>query len=98
MMEGSEGAKEDSQPLPLQIYDVPYEVNADGDNSPVTRRELDLRPSTEYELLWEWKKERIARSLSGIEMSYSIKMFPKKSNSLTSQFCHSHLTKLFSPN
>lgn len=64
MMEGSEGAKEDSQPLPLQIYDVPYEVNADGDNSPVTRRELDLRPSTEYELLWEWKKERIARCLS----------------------------------
>lgn len=56
---------EEGQPVPLQIYDVPYEGSGDGDKLTVTRPELDARPSTEYELPWEWKKEHIVRTLSG---------------------------------
>uniref|UniRef100_UPI003AAD0999 SH2 domain-containing adapter protein E-like n=1 Tax=Centroberyx gerrardi TaxID=166262 RepID=UPI003AAD0999 len=64
LMEGGEGAVEESQPAPLQIYDVPYEGGGDSDKSAVTRPELDSRPSTEYELPWEWKKEHIVKTLS----------------------------------
>ncbi|XP_047460564.1 SH2 domain-containing adapter protein E-like [Mugil cephalus] len=62
LMEGSEGAEEEGQPPPLQIYDIPYEGS--GDEAAVTRPELDPRPSAEYELPWEWKKEHIVRTLS----------------------------------
>lgn len=64
-MEASEGTVEEGQPAPLQIYDVPFEGRGDGDKTAVTRPELDPRPSTEYELPWEWKKEHIVRTLSG---------------------------------
>ncbi|KAE8281944.1 SH2 domain-containing adapter protein E [Larimichthys crocea] len=64
LMETSEGAVEEGQPVPLQIYDVPYEGGGDSDKAAVTRPELDSRPSTEYELPWEWKKEHIVRTLS----------------------------------
>ncbi len=65
LMEAGEGPVEEGQPAPLQIYDVPYEGSGDGDKLTVTRPELDARPSTEYELPWEWKKEHIVRTLSG---------------------------------
>lgn len=72
-MEAVEGAVEEGQPAPLQIYDVPYEGGGDDDRTVaaaavvVTRGpELDPRPSTEYELPWEWKKEHIVRTLSGM--------------------------------
>ncbi|KAM9340024.1 SH2 domain-containing adapter protein E-like [Symphorus nematophorus] len=64
LMEAGEGAVEEGQPVPLQIYDVPYEGSGDNDKMAVTRPELDPRPSTEYELPWEWKKEHIVRTLS----------------------------------
>ncbi|KAM7384441.1 hypothetical protein PAMA_011674 [Pampus argenteus] len=66
LMEGSEGtvATEEGQPATLQIYDVPYEGSGDGEKTAVTRPELDHRPSTEYELPWEWKKEHIVKTLS----------------------------------
>ncbi|XP_036949403.1 SH2 domain-containing adapter protein E-like [Acanthopagrus latus] len=66
LMEAVEGAVEEGQPAPLQIYDVPYEGGGDGDRTAVVARgpELDPRPSTEYELPWEWKKEHIVRTLS----------------------------------
>uniref|UniRef100_A0A3P8SH34 SH2 domain-containing adapter protein E n=1 Tax=Amphiprion percula TaxID=161767 RepID=A0A3P8SH34_AMPPE len=64
LMEGSEGSVEDGQPVPLQIYDIPYEGSGDTDRTVITRPELDPRPSTEYELPWEWKKEHIVRTLS----------------------------------
>ncbi|XP_022603028.1 SH2 domain-containing adapter protein E [Seriola dumerili] len=64
VMEGSEGVVEEGQSAPLQIYDVPYEGSGDGDKTAVTRPELDPRPSTEYELPWEWKKEHIVKTLS----------------------------------
>ncbi|XP_062266582.1 SH2 domain-containing adapter protein E-like isoform X2 [Platichthys flesus] len=60
----SEGIAEEGQTAPLQIYDVPYEGGADSDKPVVTRPELDPRPSTEYELPWEWKKDHIVRTLS----------------------------------
>ena len=72
-MEAVEGAVEEGQPAPLQIYDVPYEGGGDGDRTAVVARgpELDPRPSTEYELPWEWKKEHIVRTLSGtLRVSY----------------------------
>ncbi|KAG7225515.1 hypothetical protein INR49_027511 [Caranx melampygus] len=65
VVEGSEGSVEDGQSAPLQIYDVPYEGGGDGDKPPGTRPELDPRPSTEYELPWEWKKDHIVKTLSG---------------------------------
>ncbi|XP_070703121.1 SH2 domain-containing adapter protein E-like [Pempheris klunzingeri] len=64
LMEAGEGTVEESQPVSLQIYDVPYEGNSDSDKTAVTRPELDPRPSTEYELPWEWKKEHIVKTLS----------------------------------
>lgn len=64
LMEASEGTVEEGQPVPLQIYDIPYEGSGDGDKMAATRPELDPRPSTEYELPWEWKKEHIVRTLS----------------------------------
>lgn len=64
-METGEETVEEGQPVPLQIYDVPYEGNVDSDKMAVTRPELDPRPSAEYELPWEWKKEHIVRTLSG---------------------------------
>lgn len=64
-MEGSDGSVEEGQPALLQIYDIPYEGSDDGDKGAVTRPELDTRPSTEYELPWEWKKEHIVKTLSG---------------------------------
>ncbi|XP_056154520.1 SH2 domain-containing adapter protein E-like [Lampris incognitus] len=66
LLEGVEGTVEESQPAPLQIYDTPYEGGGDseGAKTPVTRPELDPRPSTEYELPWEWKKEHIVKTLS----------------------------------
>lgn len=65
LVEANEGSVEESPPGPLKIYDVPYEESSDGDKTAVARPELDSRPSTEYELPWEWKKEQIVRSLSG---------------------------------
>lgn len=64
LVETGEGAMEEGQAVPLQIYDVPYEGVGDGDQAAVTRPELDPRPSAEYELPWEWKKEQIVRTLS----------------------------------
>lgn len=65
LVEANEGSVEEGPPGPLKIYDVPYEESSDGDKTAVARPELDSRPSTEYELPWEWKKEQIVRSLSG---------------------------------
>lgn len=65
LVEGSAGMAEEGQSAPLQIYDVPYEGSGDGDRTVATRPELDPRPTTEYELPWEWKKEHIVRTLSG---------------------------------
>lgn len=66
LMEAGELTAEEGQPVPLQIYDIPYEGSGgDGDKTAVTRPELDSRPSTEYELPWEWKKEHIVKTLSG---------------------------------
>lgn len=64
-MEGSDGTSEEGQPAPLQIYDIPYDGSDDGDKTGVLRPELDTRPSAEYELPWEWKKEHIVKTLSG---------------------------------
>ncbi|KAM3857929.1 SH2 domain-containing adapter protein E-like [Diretmus argenteus] len=68
LMEGGEGTVEEIQSAPLQIYDVPYEGGGGGDGdgvkTPVTRPELDPRPSAEYELPWEWKKDHIVKTLS----------------------------------
>ncbi|KAF3707329.1 SH2 domain-containing adapter protein E [Channa argus] len=64
LMEGNDGTVEEGQSAPLQIYDVPYEGNGDSDKTAVIRPELDLRPSAEYELPWEWKKEQIVKTLS----------------------------------
>lgn len=66
-----EGKREEGKPLPLNIYDTPYEGELDGDREgvwiPVTRPESDVRPAGEYELPWEWRKEDIVRALSGRE-------------------------------
>uniref|UniRef100_A0A8C5DGI2 SH2 domain-containing adapter protein E n=1 Tax=Gouania willdenowi TaxID=441366 RepID=A0A8C5DGI2_GOUWI len=59
-MESCDESMGDAQPSPLQIYDVPYEGSGDS----VSRPELDPRPSTEYELPWEWKKQQIVKTLS----------------------------------
>ncbi|KAG7269174.1 hypothetical protein CRUP_005730 [Coryphaenoides rupestris] len=74
-----EGPPEETPPAsPQQIYDVPYEGGVgggggvvivgggggEGQKSPVRRPEQDPRPSTEYELPWEWKKEQIVKTLS----------------------------------
>ncbi|XP_026156405.1 SH2 domain-containing adapter protein E [Mastacembelus armatus] len=64
LVDGSDGAVEEGQPAPLQIYDVPYEGSGDSDKMAATRPELDPRPSAEYELPWEWKKEHIVKTLS----------------------------------
>ncbi|KAM4631077.1 SH2 domain-containing adapter protein E-like [Polymixia lowei] len=66
LLEGGEGTVEESQPASQQIYDVPYEGggDSDGPKTTATRPELDPRPSTEYELPWEWKKEHIVKTLS----------------------------------
>ncbi|XP_034066377.1 SH2 domain-containing adapter protein E-like isoform X2 [Gymnodraco acuticeps] len=64
IMETSEGAVEEGQPVPSQIYNVPYEGGGDGDNMTLTRPEIDPRPSAEYELPWERKKEQIVKTLS----------------------------------
>ncbi|KAK5911042.1 hypothetical protein CgunFtcFv8_005254 [Champsocephalus gunnari] len=64
IMETSEGAVEEGQPVPSQIYDVPYEGGGDGDKTTITRPEIDPRPSAEYELPWERKKEQIVKTLS----------------------------------
>ncbi|XP_038581408.1 SH2 domain-containing adapter protein E-like [Micropterus salmoides] len=62
LMEAGQGTVEEGQPV--QIYDVPYEGGGDNDKTAVTQPEQDPRPSTEYELPWEWKKEHIVRTLS----------------------------------
>ncbi|XP_056269407.1 SH2 domain-containing adapter protein E-like [Pseudoliparis swirei] len=54
LVEASEATVEDSAPVPLQIYDVPYEGSGDGDKTAVMRPELP----------WEWKKEHIVKTLS----------------------------------
>lgn len=64
LMEASEGTVEEGPPAPLQIYDIPYEGGGEGDKTTLSRPELDPRPSIEYELPWEWKKEHIVRTLS----------------------------------
>lgn len=66
-MEGSEGTLDEAHPAPLQIYDIPFEGSGDSEKTANTRPELDTRPSTEYELPWEWKKELIVKTLSGRE-------------------------------
>lgn len=63
LLEAGETVVEEGQSTALQIYDVPYEGGGDGDK--LSRPELDPRPSGEYELPWEWKKEHIVRTLSG---------------------------------
>lgn len=79
-MEASEGTVEEGPPVPLQIYDIPCEGSGDSDKTAVTRPELDPRPSTEYELPWEWKKEHIVRTLSGTSdvCHQMISMIPEK--------------------
>lgn len=66
-----EGKGEEGKPSPPNIYDTPYEGGLEGDSEgvwiPVTRPESDVRPATEYELPWEWRKEDIVRALSGRE-------------------------------
>lgn len=66
-----EGKGEEGKPVPLNIYDTPYEGEQEGDRGgvwiPVTRPESDVRPAGEYELPWEWRKEDIVRVLSGSE-------------------------------
>uniref|UniRef100_A0A672YZC5 SH2 domain-containing adapter protein E n=1 Tax=Sphaeramia orbicularis TaxID=375764 RepID=A0A672YZC5_9TELE len=95
LMEGGEGTTEDVPLAPLQIYDVPYEGNSNSDKTAVTRPELDLRPATEYELPWEWKKERIVKTLSGTphppaqhqhlrQKSWTQKILKSSSSSLSS--------------
>ncbi|KAL3983985.1 septin 4 [Sarotherodon galilaeus] len=64
VMEGSEGTADEAHPAPVQIYDIPYEGGGDSEKTAITRPELDTRPSTEYELPWEWKKEHIVKTLS----------------------------------
>ncbi|TNN02606.1 SH2 domain-containing adapter protein E [Takifugu rubripes] len=63
-----EGKGEEGKPVPLNIYDTPYEGELEGDREgvwiPVTRPESDVRPAGEYELPWEWRKEDIVRVLS----------------------------------
>lgn len=50
---------------PPQLYDTPYEP-ADGASDRRARLPAeDERPAAEYEQPWEWKKEQIARALSG---------------------------------
>uniref|UniRef100_G3NKR1 SH2 domain-containing adapter protein E n=1 Tax=Gasterosteus aculeatus TaxID=69293 RepID=G3NKR1_GASAC len=63
-VEAGEGTGEDGQPVPLQIYDVPYKGGGEGDKAAVTPPERDSRPPTEYELLWEWRKEPVIKTLS----------------------------------
>lgn len=65
LTEADEGVTEEGQPASPQIYEVPYEGSGDLDKMAATRPELDPRPSTEYELPWEWKKDHIVRTLSG---------------------------------
>lgn len=65
VMEGSEATADEAHPAPVQIYDIPYEEGGDSEKTAITRPELDTRPSTEYELPWEWKKEHIVKTLSG---------------------------------
>lgn len=65
LTEAGETAAEEGQPVPVQIYAVPYEGSGDGDKLAVARPEQDPRPSPEYELPREWKKEHIVRTLSG---------------------------------
>ncbi|CAM9302155.1 unnamed protein product [Lampetra planeri] len=63
-VEGSEVAVDGGQQAPSQIYDVPYEGCSNTEKTAISRPELDLRPSIEYELPWEWKKEHIVKTLS----------------------------------
>ncbi|XP_046872507.1 SH2 domain-containing adapter protein E-like [Hypomesus transpacificus] len=62
------GQGEGRSPAPPNIYDTPYEGGPEGDAGgvwiPVTRPESDARPTGEYELPWEWRKEDIVRALS----------------------------------
>nr|XP_004549134.2 SH2 domain-containing adapter protein E [Maylandia zebra] len=64
VMEGSEATADEAHPAPVQIYDIPYEEGGDSEKTAITRPELDTRPSAEYELPWEWKKEHIVKTLS----------------------------------
>ncbi|XP_034016720.1 SH2 domain-containing adapter protein E-like [Thalassophryne amazonica] len=64
VMDGSEGTGDKGQPATLQIYDVTCEGSGDGNKTTTTRPELDSRPSTEYELPWDRKKEHVVKSLS----------------------------------
>jgi hypothetical protein len=58
---------------PPQLYDTPYEPSEGGQRvaevktRPADSRlpEEDDRPAAEYEQPWEWKREQIARALSG---------------------------------
>lgn len=58
---------------PPQLYDTPYEPSegsqrgAEVKARPTDSRlpEEDDRPAAEYEQPWEWKREQIARALSG---------------------------------
>lgn len=53
---------------PPQLYDTPYEPTDGGPRTEERRTRLpagDERPAAEYEQPWEWKKEQIARALSG---------------------------------
>lgn len=58
---------------PPQLYDTPYEPSEGGQRvaevkaRPADGRlpEEDDRPAAEYEQPWEWKREQIARALSG---------------------------------
>lgn len=53
---------------PPQLYDTPYEPTDGGPRAEERRARLpagDERPAAEYEQPWEWKREQIARALSG---------------------------------
>ncbi|KAM8841097.1 LOW QUALITY PROTEIN: SH2 domain-containing adapter protein E-like [Spinachia spinachia] len=67
-VEASEGTGEEGQPVSVQIYDVPYEGGGEGDKVGVTRPERDSRPPTEYELLWEWRKEHVVKTPASAQL------------------------------
>ncbi|XP_030596265.1 SH2 domain-containing adapter protein E [Archocentrus centrarchus] len=85
VMEGSEGVMDEAHPAPLQIYDIPFEGSGDSEKMAITRPELDTRPSTEYELPWEWKKEHIVKTLSA--------QFDSSDRSAKDEMSHPTLTR-----
>nr|XP_057902414.1 SH2 domain-containing adapter protein E-like [Doryrhamphus excisus] len=85
-MEGSEASAERGQPANLHLYDAAhYEGSGESEKAAVaavTRPEMDMRPSMEYEPPWEWRKEHIVRTLSA---HFDSPECPSKDSHLTSR-------------